>query len=156
MPKARHLLLLRHAEALPAPADGRDQDRPLSAHGQGQAEQVAHKLLELGLEVDLILCSSARRTRDTAARIHHRYPDARCERLDRLYNADPKTLRAVLAEHGGGARCVLLVAHNPGISQLADQLGALHGGAGLPTAGLRVISQPADGSWQELHGSEPA
>lgn len=152
MPAApdRHLILLRHAEALPGSASNRDHERPLSAHGQGQAENVAHLLMDRGLELELILCSSSLRTRETAARIHRRFPDARLELLDDLYNADPARIRALLAERGGTARCVLVIAHNPGISQLAGELCALEGASGLATAGLRVIPQPLQGTWQRL------
>ncbi|MFT3905344.1 MAG: histidine phosphatase family protein [Steroidobacteraceae bacterium] len=146
----RQLILLRHAEALPASGKVRDHDRPLSAHGQGQAEAVAHQLLDQEVKLDLILCSSALRTRETAARTHRRFEHCRLEVLEALYNADPVTLRAQLAAHAGQAQCVMLVAHNPGISMLAGELCALQGASGLATAGVRIIPQPDQGDWRHL------
>ena len=61
----RELILLRHAHAEPATTGQSDLDRPLSPQGLAEAEAVARWLKEQGLVPDRVLCSPARRTRET-------------------------------------------------------------------------------------------
>lgn len=61
----RQLILIRHAHAeSPAPGQA-DADRALSPEGQAAAEAVGRWLLEHGLAPDCVLCSPARRARET-------------------------------------------------------------------------------------------
>ena len=61
----RELILLRHAHAEPATPGQSDLDRPLSPQGLAEAESAARWLKEQGLVPDRVLCSPARRTRET-------------------------------------------------------------------------------------------
>ena len=71
-------------------------------------------LREQGIEPDLILCSSAKRARQTLKRLG--LPDARIE--PGLYGADAATLRRFIPD----AASVMLIGHNPGIHDLAVSL----------------------------------
>lgn len=142
----RELLLLRHAEAMNAGPDGRDSERPLSAHGEAQARAAGQWLVEQGADPDVVLCSSARRAQMTA--------DAACVALrtrtprflPAIYQATPGELLALVENHAADARQVLLVGHNPGMEQLLALLteGRSAAARGLSPAALAWIELPGD------------
>jgi phosphohistidine phosphatase len=148
----KRLLLLRHAEAEAAhpnaPAAANDFDRALTAHGRAQALQAGHRLRHERLLPDLMLVSPALRARETA-----RIVAAYLECLSTLryepegYPGTPATWLQRVRQIGPSIGTLLLVGHNPGLSDLARRLVAptsSRGGAAsdstelpdLPTAGL--------------------
>ncbi|RKN46430.1 SixA phosphatase family protein [Micromonospora endolithica] len=130
--EGRTLVLLRHAKAEP-PDDGPDAQRALAVRGRADAEAAGAWLARHGLLPDVVLCSTARRTRETwhgvamgmtgsppeggsagpAPAVRYE-PDA--------YEAQPEDLLALLHRLEPDARTVLLIAHNPGISLLSAYL----------------------------------
>ncbi len=152
----RHLLLMRHATA--AAGTGRDIDRPLTRRGQGEAHRVGERLRVDGPVPDRVLCSSARRCRETwqslaAGLAADTLPAIELALDDRLYNASTGALlEAIQGEQE--ARVVLVLAHNPGISLLALELGrgdeAAEGALreGFAPASLAVFE--VNGPWCEL------
>jgi phosphohistidine phosphatase SixA len=66
-----------------------------------------------------------------------------------LYAASAAVIRSAIAHHHGGARNLLVVAHNPGISELAGQWSAQHAHEHLPTAGLCRLPL-TDAQWRQL------
>ncbi|MFF4213832.1 SixA phosphatase family protein [Streptomyces sp. NPDC001796] len=151
----RRIVLFRHAKAdwpqVP------DHERPLADRGRQDAAAAGLKLAETGIPFDLALCSTAVRTRETwklaVQELPHR-PKTVYE--ERLYEASPGELIAVLNETADDVRNVVLIGHNPGIQGLADVLsGATEGDArermsrrGFPAAAFAVLS--FDGSWKAL------
>ncbi|MFJ8363893.1 SixA phosphatase family protein [Streptomyces sp. NPDC093984] len=151
----RRIVLFRHAKAdwpqVP------DHERPLADRGRQDAAAAGLKLAETGIPFDLALCSTAIRTRETwklaVQELPHR-PKTVYE--ERLYEASPGELIAVLNETADDARNVVLIGHNPGIQGLADVLsGANEGDArermgrrGFPAGAFAVLS--FDGSWKAL------
>ena len=139
----RDLILLRHAHAEPAQPGQSDADRPLSLRGQAEAEAAAQWLKSHNAKPARVLCSPARRTRETLERVLEAlgYTEVRYE--PRIYDAAPGTLMAVLDEHADIDR-VLMVGHNPGFEQVVALLhSGLSGDArGMPTAGIARLSLP--------------
>jgi phosphohistidine phosphatase len=137
LPTSRILTLVRHAHAEWPQYSGKDFDRPLTARGVDDAMATARDLLEAGLRPDLLLSSTARRTRDTAQILARELglPTAAVRFTDRLYNASASVLES--AAQNVASRCthVMLVAHNPGISEFARQLTGDATLAPLPPAG---------------------
>lgn len=138
------LILLRHAHAEVAGNGEADIDRPLSAHGQAEAEAAGRWLREHHLVPDRVVCSPARRTRETleAVLAQTGYVEQRLE--ERIYEAAPGTLVSVLEEHADVER-LMLVGHNPGLEKL---VALLHSGRtgeyrGMPPAAVAVLSLPA-------------
>ncbi len=109
------LILLRHAKAEWGDGTGDDHDRGLSRRGLDAAPRVGAWLQANGHVPDLILCSTARRTRETTARLG--LDDVRCEFFDRLYCASAEVILKLAAERRGGT--LLIVSHNPGIAEAA-------------------------------------
>lgn len=126
------VLLARHAHADWPGYQGRDFDRPLTPRGEQDAQQAGAAMRIAGHVPVLLLASPARRTRQTAEIIAQELalPATAIHFEEALYNASAAVLEAQLrqaAEQRHGL--LLLVAHNPGISQLAQQLAgdaALH------------------------------
>ena len=143
----RELILLRHAHAEPATTGQSDLDRPLSPQGLAEAEAAARWLKEKGLVPDRVLCSPARRARETMEAVLEElgYVEQRLE--ERIYEATPGTLAGVADQHREAER-LLLVGHNPGLEQLAA---LMHSGVtseyrGMPPAGVAVLTLPVDAS----------
>lgn len=137
----RELLLLRHAEAMDAAPDGRDIERPLSLHGEGQARAVGAWLASQDIAPDAVLCSAARRAEMTAAAVCAQLRAPPPQLLPAIYQATPGELLALVELHAGEAQCVLLVGHNPGLEQLLALLteGRSAGGRGLAPATLARV-----------------
>jgi phosphohistidine phosphatase len=145
------LLLLRHAKAVLGEPGMADFDRPLAERGQKAAKLMGRYLAEHDLVPDLALCSPARRTMETWENAARELPKAELRVLDALYDfGDGSVQLHAIRQHGGSARRLLLVGHNPAIQSLALAL-AGHGETALrrrmlekyPTAGLAVIGFPA-------------
>jgi phosphohistidine phosphatase len=162
------LIILRHAKAAthPPTASGGDHERPLAARGEAVLPGVARSIAEQldGHPLDLVLCSTSARTRETVELVAQAEPAVAAAplKLDRkLYLADPARLLKSLRKVPADAATVLLCGHNPGLHQLALLLlgddGSDDGGTGrvpprlrydLPTAGLVVLD--LDGSWTSI------
>ncbi|MGW6689336.1 SixA phosphatase family protein [Streptomyces sp. NPDC054961] len=154
----RRIVLLRHAKA--EWSDGTDHERPLAERGRHDAPAAGQKLAQTGITFDLALCSSAVRTRETwklaVQELAHR-PKTSYE--DRLYEASPGELIALLNETSDEVTNLLVIGHNPGMHALADALsGSAQGDVlarmnrtGFPTSALAVVS--FTGSWKSVeHG----
>lgn len=148
---ARTLVLLRHAKADTPPATA-DADRPLSARGHADA-RAAGAWLATRHAPDLVLCSPSRRTRQTwhavaaslTAGEASRAPQLHFER--RLY--EQEELLAAIREVDDAVGVLLLIGHNPSLSELADQLDPNDqlDSDGLRTCGLSV--HQVDVSWRD-------
>lgn len=144
------LYLLRHAKALWAEPGSRDYDRALDPGGKADSELIAATMLLGGHMPARVLCSGARRARETweAASRHLPVDDVRY--LDGLYSSDAGGYLDIIREHGGD-RSVLVVGHNPMMEDLAMALSrdgeqaALDAVAGgFPTCGLAILRFPGD------------
>lgn len=140
----RELILLRHAHAEPAAANQADLDRPLSAEGLAEAEAAGRWLAENKLIPDCVLCSPARRARETLEAVLGSigYVEQRIE--DGIYEATSGTLIA-LADCQIDVPRLMLVGHNPGMEQLVALLHSGQSGdhRGMPPGGVAVLSVPA-------------
>ncbi len=154
------LVILRHAKAEPAGAVV-DHDRPLALAGRRQASAVGAALAEAGLAPTHVLCSSALRTRQTWDLVRTPLaasgaPDAELTVVDALYDAGAGDVLALVRGLPQEASTVLVVGHEPTVSQLADALAGpgSDGGAvarvrpGVPTATWSLLE--FDGTWDAL------
>lgn len=133
------LLLMRHGKAERARADLSDHDRALSRAGRDAALRLRDRLLRLGVEPDVVLVSSARRTRETLDCISFWDEQPNVELLDTLYMAPAARLLDLIRDLRETMRSVLVLGHNPGVHELALALDA-----GAP-AGSEPHRQLADG-----------
>src|SRR5262245_21094712 len=116
------LYVLRHAKAEEA-SDGGDHERVLRGRGRRAAKLAGRALARLGEAPELVLCSSAARARETAElALEAGGMRARLELRRELYAAGASGMLALLAAAEGEAQRVLLVGHQPGLSQLIAEL----------------------------------
>ena len=151
------LTLFRHAKSSWDEHALADVERPLNARGREAAPRMGQHMAGLKLTPDLILCSTAVRTRETAALALPQLAGASTpEYLEALYLASPATLLAITRRTPPAIRHLMLIGHNPGLHELALEL-ARTGNSDdlrrlaekLPTAGLVVIAFN-DQSWTSL------
>ncbi|MGW2562904.1 SixA phosphatase family protein [Streptomyces sp. NPDC001514] len=151
---AARLVLLRHAKS--AWPDVADNERPLAPRGRRDAPVAGRLLREMTCVPDLVICSTARRARETwelaAAELGAKVPVRYDEQV---YGADPAELIDVLREVPAEVGTALLVGHNPGMEDLAGALTAEAEGDALarmtekfPTSAFAVLD--FDGGWPAL------
>ncbi len=110
----RRLIVMRHAKADPHAET--DFLRPLSRRGHQQAQECAKWIRKLPFEIDVALVSSALRTAQTWEELNL---ECSVNLLDDAYNASAETLVHLIREFAGDSQTLLVVGHNPGISDLA-------------------------------------
>ena len=153
------LILMRHAKSAWDDPLLADFDRGLNERGLAAAPQMARYLVEdLGLEPDRILCSTARRTRETLAGC---LPFFRREQdillLDRIYHASEESYVDLIRQNGGTAQTLMLIGHNPAIQNTALDLTEQASAATLhdvrekyPTASIAVLEFREE-AWHDIH-----
>lgn len=151
------LSLLRHAKSSWKNPSLPDRERPLASRGIADAPMMGRAMTERGIDPELVLCSSARRTVDTLALVLPELKvEPKVEYEDALYHASPAEMLEMLRAIQPGASRVMIVGHNPEIQRLALDLigsGSKHMRDRLqekyPTAGLVVINFTA-GLWSSV------
>jgi phosphohistidine phosphatase len=146
----KRLTLVRHAKAEDALPGQSDFDRQLQRRGLKDADEMAQRLKRRKLHVDLILASPAPRALSTAqafARVL-KLDGARLVSDERLYLGAPEDIVAVIREQNAHQH-ILVVAHNPGITECANKLSAEFRIEGMPTC-ASVTMQLSFDSWADL------
>jgi len=147
------LYLLRHAKSSwddPALAD---HDRPLAPRGLRNAAALAAHLRAEGVVPELVLCSTAQRARETLAAILPALGgDTEILVESGLYGSSAEELLARLHAVPEIVGSVMIVAHNPGLEDLASRLAGDEAPERLPTAALVELS--TGGPWATL-GENP-
>ena len=150
----KRLLLIRHGKSSwddPALAD---HERPLAPRGRKAAERIAEHLGGgSDASIDLVLCSSARRTRETLELLSPWLGDAKVIVEDRLYGASVPDLIERLHDVPDEVGSLAVIGHNPGIQDLTIDLAreGPHVERALkkfPTAAVAVLE--FDTPWAEI------
>jgi phosphohistidine phosphatase len=151
----KRLTLMRHADARWKDSSVSDLERPLNRRGTTDAEAIARRMAERGLVPDLILVSPARRTRQTAEILAREFGAAAPRVLpeELLYLAAAGELLKMIQATGPRITHLLVIAHNPGVSELVDLLLPQEAPAELPAAGLCSIRFGC-ASWGEIAARE--
>jgi phosphohistidine phosphatase len=151
MAGAKRLFLLRHAKSSwDDPALG-DYDRPLAARGRKAAKLIGAYLRREEVQICLVLCSSARRARETLDVIA---PPGEIQIDRELYGASADQLLERLRRVADEVDAVMLIGHNPAIQDLTVSLVAGAGGLAarkFPTGALAALT--STGPWRALEPS---
>ena len=156
MADPRTLVLLRHAKSS-WDTDEPDHERPLAPRGRRDAKAVGRYLVANGLRPDVVLCSTALRTRQTwdqAVKGGAEAGDVRY--LDEIYDASVTELVEVLRDAPPDAASLVLLGHAPGIPRLMDYLAIRRSDSSVwdraeqdfPTSGLAVLE--LESPWSEV------
>jgi phosphohistidine phosphatase len=149
------LHLLRHAKSSWDDSTLADRERPLAPRGRRAAKAIAKHLVRVGIEPDLVLCSSATRTRETLELVRPAFRDEpKVSFEDELYAASSDALLERLRLVPEAVASVMVIGHNPGLQDLALLLAS--GGTELerlkakfPTAALATLTL-ATPAWRQL------
>lgn len=145
------LTILRHAKSSWDNPALIDFDRPLNKRGERDAPEMGRRMLGAGIRPSLVISSPALRAWSTAKIVAAElsYPAEFLQREKDLYHASADRLFDVIARQDEGFNNMLLVAHNPGLTDLANKL--IPGlTSNLPTAGY--VSIEVDTETWELRG----
>jgi phosphohistidine phosphatase len=135
-----------------------DAVRPLSERGEAAARLMGGYMARHSLVPERVLCSPARRTRETWAAIAGQWPADLDVVFDRrLYAAPPQTILSIVRAQDDATHSLLVIGHNPGLQETAELLIAA-GDVELrerlrekfPTAALAVIDFTID-EWRRVH-----
>ena len=147
----KRLTLLRHAKSSWKDPDLDDFERPLNGRGNRDAPMMGERLLARGARPSLFLTSNATRARETARLIAKAigFPVEFLQSEPELYLATADEMLALLAQQPDEFNDMLVCAHNPGITELANRLT----GAGIdniPTCGIVAMQAEIPG-WKALN-----
>jgi len=117
------LYLLRHAKSSWDDASQPDFERSLSDRGRNACAFIGEFIQEKGIDFDLVLVSTAVRTRETIELVKERAKFLGEVRYDeRIYEATVSQLLEIISQIDNDRESVLLVGHNPGIEELLGLL----------------------------------
>jgi phosphohistidine phosphatase len=150
----KQLFLLRHAKSSWDDSELVDHARPLAPRGRRAVGLVAEHLGREGVTPALVLCSSARRTRETLEGIAPALGESTPVQIEgELYAASARRLLERPRAVEDGVPSLLLIGHNPGVERLALSLAG--GGQKLavlsrkyPTGALATLE--FRGRWSDL------
>ena len=143
----QQLYLLRHAEAESWNPLGNDFSRSLSTVGTDHARLLSSWAFETLERPDTVLCSPAKRTRETLAPFLARWPKllATTDYIDSMYNASLNLLLTLTEDAFSYSERLLMVGHNPGIEHMLANLwppGQAEGFKTVGTGTMAVIEFP--------------
>ncbi len=150
------LYLVRHAKSSWADITVDDHDRPLRNRGRRRAARLAGWLEERSLGCDLVLCSTALRTRQTLEILLPVLADAEVRYEEDLYHGDARHLVSLLRRTPPAMERVMVVGHDPVLQMTAQYLAATATGDAMdrldrkfPTSALAMLTFGSAG-WAAL------
>ena len=148
------LYLMRHAKSSWDFPELSDHDRPLNKRGRLDAPLMGQQLLSRDISPDLILTSSAVRALTTASLVAKEldYDREKLQVSDNIYKAGRSELIKIIQHLPDEIDSLLLVGHNPVISEMANKLSP-EAVADLPTAGIVALEFSCN-SWLDVNGEK--
>jgi len=147
------LILLRHGKSSWDDPALDDFERPLAPRGLRNVPEMGRRLARRGQLPDLIISSTAVRALSTARAIAREiaYREDRIVEAPDLYLASPRCMLAILRDTPSPTGTILLVGHNPGLTEFANMLDNVRLD-NMPTAAMLCVEFDAPG-WA---GIDPA
>ncbi len=142
----RRLIMIRHAKSGWGNPLQSDFDRPLNERGRLEAPEMGKRLKELNIIPDLVICSTAKRTRQTAKKIASAvgYDLEHVLWEEKLYHCIPSVFEEVMHEVSEQVKTLFIIAHNPGITEFVNQLSPEFKLDSMPTCGMAGVSFESD------------
>ncbi len=149
----KHLFLLRHADAI-RDNETTDKERIISDKGISEIQLLAEELKSVtNFQCDLVLCSSATRTTQTWKELSkcgsYNFP---VEYKDNLYNPTLKNFITTLKEVNDDVSSILVISHNPTISEFANYITGNPGTISFDTANIACFNLLVK-SWSKIGDS---
>ncbi|HEU0065288.1 MAG TPA: histidine phosphatase family protein [Flavisolibacter sp.] len=148
------LLLVRHAKSSWEEPGVSDIDRPLNERGKHDAPEMAKRIKNRKIKIDLFISSTAKRARRTAKYFADEWKVKKEEIVlnEELYLATPSSFINVLEKLDKKYDTVALFSHNPGITELANQLTSVRID-NMPTCSVFAIQAELN-SWKDFASAE--
>jgi phosphohistidine phosphatase len=148
------LILVRHAKSSWDSPGQSDSERPLNERGRKDAPEMAKRLKERGIKVDLLVTSPAKRARQTAKLFAEEYGIKKEDILviEDLYMATQPAFKAAINRLDNRFEIVLLFSHNPGITEFASSLTNVSIDD-MPTCAMYALQVGAD-KWKDFEEAE--
>ncbi len=145
------LTLLRHAKTEPGRAGQEDWDRELEARGRRDVPEMARQLKGRHPTPSLIISSPAVRAIATAKLFAKelRLPASLIVEDEQLYLASPKVMLSVVQLRGASSSHLVIVGHNPGITEFGDRLSAERSLDNMPTCSMYTLEFDIK-DWSEI------
>lgn len=148
------LILVRHAKSSWDDASISDFDRPLNDRGKKDAPEMAERLKDKGLKIDVFVSSPAKRARRTARIFAKEFGVEKedIKLVEDLYMASPSVFSVVVEGLDDEANTVALFSHNPGITEFASSLTNVRID-NMPTCSVFAVQANTD-KWSEFEAAE--
>ncbi len=148
------LLLVRHAKSSWDTPGMKDFDRPLNERGRKDAPEMAKRVKDKGINIDLVVTSPAKRAKKTAQFFAEVFGEKKGEikLVDELYLAAPEAFARTIQSLDNHSGCVALFAHNPGITEFASSLSNVRVDD-MPTCAVFAVQAEVN-HWNEFMQAE--
>lgn len=144
----KNIVLLRHAKSSWKDTSLDDFDRPLNKRGKRDSLKIAERFCGTGIKINLIYSSSSKRTTETVnAFLQYLNYNTNVIFDDKLYLADKEQILMIINSIEEKCLNVLIVGHNPGITNTANHLSDFKI-ENIPTTG--IIGFSYEGYWKDL------
>ena len=139
------LILMRHAKSDWDDFNASDFDRELNARGKRDAPLMGYRLAACAIQPDAFMVSTACRAKSTAELMVPAlgFSLAEIDWRDELYLASPSAMKSVIRQTADHVQTLALLAHNPGITELVNQLAGTDI-SNVPTCGVITLELPVD------------
>ena len=147
------LIVIRHAKSSWDVAGQKDFDRTLNDRGKRDAPEMAQRLKEKGLAIDLFVSSPAKRAYKTSKYFAAAFKKGKEDIVldERLYEAPMETFYEVVAALDNKHDTVALFAHNPGITDFVNTLTGVRTD-NMPTCGVFAVHADTE-DWKTFRES---
>lgn len=148
------LVLLRHGKSSWDDARLDDFERPLAPRGLRNVPEMGRRLARRELVPDLVVSSPAVRALATARGVARElgYREDRIREAPELYLASPDEILTVIRDTPAGVGTLMIVGHNPGLTELANRLDDIRLD-NMPTAAMLCVEFNA-ASWADIRPAE--
>jgi phosphohistidine phosphatase len=148
------LILVRHAKSSWDAPTLNDIDRPLNERGKKDAPEMAKRLKELGIDVDVFISSPAKRAKKTATLFVEEFEGDKDDIIlvEDLYGATPLAFAAAIAQIDDKYDSAALFSHNPGITEFAATLTNVRVDD-MPTCAMFGVQADTE-HWADFHQAE--
>ncbi len=148
------LLVIRHAKSSWALIGQSDKDRPLNDRGNKDAPEIANRLLNKKIPIDLFLSSTAVRAKQTCIHFSKVFKaENNIEFTNALYHANSKSIFEVVSSIDNKINCAAVFTHNPGITDFVNELTAAVKIDNMPTCGVFAVEASIE-KWSDFEQCE--
>src|SRR5205085_12334331 len=144
------LYLMRHAKSSWDMQGLTDSERTLNARRKKNARFMGKLLMEMKEIPDLIVTSTAKRAYSTVKKFARKidYSEKKILKEKKMYMADRDEFLSVIKNNGHQVKKLMLISHNPGITNFANEISG-EDIENIPTAGILRLDFDIE-SWKDI------